>query len=249
MNFNMDYIAHNNRLSSINTSYKVFVSIIVMLITLALNNLYLDVIVFVLMAFLIILVAKISVKDYLKFITIPFIFTVITSIYLILFTGTGEIIYNTGFFGIVITNNSLNLGIYTFARVFACFSCLGFLALTTPIAEILHFLGDLKVPKILLEIALLMYNTIFIFLEELNTMRNAQETRLGYNGSKSTYRSLGSLFSNLFLKSLDKSEKLQCALDSRCYSGEMPRYKPSKNNINTNSNYYSNKTKFSRPSK
>ncbi len=229
MKFDMDYIAHNNRLALMNPYYKLFIAIFILLFTLFLDNLYLDVFIFLLMAFLIIVVASISIKSYLKFVSIPFIFAAITCIYLILFTGGGEVIYNVGF-GIVITKNSLNLGINTFARVFACFSALGFLALTTPISEILHCLRTLKVPKIMIEIALLMYNTIFIFLEELNTMRNAQETRMGYNGSKSTYRSLGSLFSNLFLKSLDKSEKLQNSLDSRCYNGEMPVYKPSKNN-------------------
>ncbi len=232
MKFDMDFIAHNNNLSSMNPYYKLIIAIVIMLFALIVNNLTVDVIVFVLMAILIIIVAKISFKSYLKFITIPFIFAAITCLYLVFFTGTGEVIYNTHFWGIVVTDNSLNLGITTFCRVFACFSCLGFLALTTPIAEILHCLGECKVPKVVIEIALLMYNTIFIFLNQLDTMRNAQETRLGYVGTKSAYRSLGSLFTNLFLKSLDKSEKLQCALDSRCYNGEMPIYKPSKEKKN-----------------
>ena len=57
-------------------------------------------------------------------------------------------------------------------------------------------------------------------------MKNAQESRLGYRGTKSTYKSLGSLFSNLFLVSLTKSEKLQYALDSRGFTGEIPIYDP-----------------------
>lgn len=233
MKFDMDYIAHNNNLSLMNSYYKILGSIIIMLLTLCIDNIYLDVFVFVAMAFLIIGVARISVMNYLKFISIPFIFTAITCIYLILFTGTGVPIYDTGFFGIVVTDNSLKLGINTFCRVFACFSCLGFLALTTPIANILHCLAKCKVPKLLIELALLMYNTIFILLDELSTMRNAQRSRLGYGGTKSTYLALGSLFSNLFLISLDKSEKLQCALDSRGFTGELPLYEPDNSkNIN-----------------
>ncbi len=228
MKFDMDFIAHNNNLSLMNPYYKLIIAILIMLFSLIVNNLIIDIIVFILMGILITLVAKISFKSYLKFITIPFIFSAITCLYLIFFTGTGEIIFNTHFFGIVVTDKSLNLGINTFCRVFACFSCLGFLALTTPIAEILHCLRSCKVPKIFIEISLLMYNTIFIFLDQLDRMRNAQETRLGYFGTKSAYHSLASLFTNLFVKSLDKSEKLQCALDSRCYDGEIPIYKPSK---------------------
>lgn len=227
MNFNMDYIAHNNELSTFNSYYKLAISIFTIIFTLIVNNLVLDGIIIVLMAFLIMGIAKVSAKNYFKFISIPLVFTVVTSLYLALFTGGGAVIYNTHIFGIVITNNSLNLAIYTFFRVFACFSALGFLALTTPIAEILHCLSSLKVPKIIIEIALLMYNSIFIFLDELDIMRHAQESRLGYNGSKAAYRSLGSLFANLFIKSLDKSEKLQNALDSRAYTGEIPLYRPS----------------------
>lgn len=228
MKFDIDFIAHNNSLSSMNPYYKIIIAISIMLFTLIVNSLIVDIIVFLLMAILIIPIAKISYKSYLKFITIPFIFAAVTCLYLIFFTGTGQVVYDTHFWGIVVTDNSLNLGVTTFCRVFACFSCLGFLALTTPIAEILHCLGKCRVPKIVIEISLLMYNTIFIFLDQLNTMKNAQETRLGYIGTKSAYRSLASLITNLFLKSLDKSEKLQCALDSRCYNGEMPVYKPSK---------------------
>lgn len=230
MNFTIDYIAHNNKLSNINPYYKIFVSIFFMLFTLILNNLFLDAFVFMLMAILIIIVAKISYKSYLKFISIPFIFAIVSCLFLVFFFGEGKIIYNTGILGIVVTQDSLNLGIYTFCRAFACFSCLGFLSLTTQIAEILHVLDELKFPKVLTEIALLMYNTIFVFAEQLTTMKNAQETRLGYFGTKNTYRSLGSLFTNLFFKSLDKSESLQIALDSRCYNGTLPIYKPSKRN-------------------
>lgn len=226
MKFDIDYIAHNNRLSETNTYVKVIISISLMLITLFLNYLPLDFAVLLLISILIVGIARVSVKNYLKFLSIPLIFAVVSCVFLIFFFGTGKVIYNTGFFGIVVTQDSLDLGVNTFFRAVACFSCLGFLTLTTPIANILQCLYKIKVPVIFIDISLLMYNTIFIFLDRLSTMRNAQETRLGYVGSKSTYKSLGFLFSNLFFRSLDKSETLQCSLDSRCYQGFLPVYKP-----------------------
>ena len=226
LKFDIDYIAHNNRLSDFNMYVKVIVSIGLMVATLILDNLTLDIIVFVLMAILVLGVARVSVKSYIKFLTIPIVFAVITCLFLIFFFGHGPLIYDTGFWGIGITQSSLDLGITTFCRCFACFSCLGFLTLTTPIADILQCLHVVKAPVIFIDIALLMYNTIFIFLDQLDTMRNAQQTRLGYVGSKNTYKSLGMLFSNLFFRSLDKSETLQCSLDSRCYQGYLPVYKP-----------------------
>ena len=153
-------------------------------------------------------------------------FLVITCIFLMLFFGKGEVIYETGIFGIVITTDSLHYAVYTFMRVFGCLPCLGFLALTTPIAKILNCLRTLKVPKVMIEIALLMYNAIFIFLNEIDTMQKAQDTRLGYHSYWTSFKSLGALISTIFLRSLDKSETLQFALDSRGYTSEPPVYAP-----------------------
>ncbi|WP_346675003.1 cobalt ECF transporter T component CbiQ [Methanobrevibacter woesei] len=228
MKFDIDYISHNNKLSFVNTDFKMIFAVVAMIITLFFDNLYFDFFIFLLMAILIMAVAGISIKNYLKFITIPFLFTFITCLFLMFFFGNGEIVYNTGIFGIAVREDSLNLAIHTFFRVFGCFSCLGFLALTTPIANILYSLRKAKVPKTLIEIALLMYNTIFIFLNQVDTMKKAQETRLGYVDYKTSVNSLSSLGVNMFLKSLEKSETLQCSLDSRGYDGELPVYEPAK---------------------
>lgn len=228
MKFDMDYIAHNNALTEANPYFKLFLTIILLIVTLALDNLYFDVIVFVIFSIVILAIAKIDYKSYLKFLSLPIAFLIITCIFLTFFFGKGEVIYETGILGIVVTTDSLHYGVYTFMRVLGCLPCLGFLALTTPIANILNCLRTLRVPKILIEIALLMYNTIFIFLNEIDTMQKAQETRLGYHSYLSSIKSLGALVSIIFLRSLDKSETLQHSLDSRGYSGELPVYEPRK---------------------
>lgn len=228
MKFDMDYIAHNNALSESNPYVKLFLTFILLFVTLALDNLYFDVFIFVVMSIVILAVAKISYRSYLKFLSIPMAFLVITCIFLMFFFGKGDVLYETGLFGIVVRTDSFHYAVYTFSRVMGCFPCLGFLALTTPIAKILHCLETLKIPKIMIEIALLMYNTIFIFLNEIDTMKKAQETRLGYHSYVSSFKSLGALASTIFLRSLDKSETLQHSLDSRGYTGELPVYVPKK---------------------
>lgn len=228
MKFDMDYIAHHNKLTESNPYFKLFLTIILLIVTLALDNLYFDVVIFVIMSVVILAIARINYKSYLKFLSLPMAFLIITCIFLIFFFGKGEVIYETGIFGIVVTNDSLHYGVYTFMRVMACLPCLGFLALTTPIAKILNCLRSLHVPKILIEIALLMYNSIFIFLNEIDTMKKAQDSRLGYNSYFTSFKSLGALASTIFLRSLDKSETLQFALDSRGYDGDLPVYKPRK---------------------
>ena len=146
MKFDIDYIAHNNRLSDTNVYAKVIFGLGLMVLTLILDNLALDAAVFVLMGILVLGVARISVKSYIKFLTIPIIFAVITCVFLIFFFGSGKVIFDTGLWGIGVTQSSLDLGIKTFCRCFACFSCLGFVTLTTPIADLLQCLHSIKVP-------------------------------------------------------------------------------------------------------
>ena len=228
MKFDMDYIAHHNALTETNPYLKLFLTIFLLILTLALDNLYFDVFIFIVMSIVILAIAKINYKSYLKFLSLPMAFLVITCLFLMFFFGKGEVIYETGIFVIVITTDSLHYAVYTFMRVFGCLPCLGFLALTTPIAKILNCLRTLKVPKVMIEIALLMYNAIFIFLNEIDTMQKAQDTRLGYHSYWTSFKSLGALVSTIFLRSLDKSETLQFALDSRGYTGELPVYEPRK---------------------
>ena len=63
-------------------------------------------------------------------------------------------------------------------------------------------------------------------IDRVFLMKKAQETRLGYNGYKTSFKSVAMLGSNIFLRSMDKAESLQHSLDSRGYDGEIPMYKP-----------------------
>ena len=232
MAFNIDYIAQTNRLSDVNPDLKIAISIGVMLIALFLTNIPLEILIIIVMAIGIIGIAKIKFSDYLKFMTIPFSFTLITCLFLLFFFGTGEIIWNSGISWFVIRQDALNLAILVFFRVFACVSCLGFMSLTTPINDFLHTLAKIHVPREIIELSMLMYNIIFIFLAEVETMKNAQKSRLGFRGFLDSFKSLGLIVSNLFLKSLDKADMLQKALESRGYRGDIPIYEPVGNKEN-----------------
>jgi len=222
----IDYIAHTNNLRSVKSSYKLIISIFTMIFVLVANSPIISILITFIFGVFLVTIAKIPFKFYIKFMSIPFGFALITCIFMAFFFGSGTVLFNTGFFGIVIREDALNLAIIIFCRTLACFSALGFLSLTTPIALILNDLSRIKVPKVFIEIALLMYTSIFVFLDQIKTMTNAQKTRMGYNGFKNSYRSLGLLISNLFFRSLDKGEQLQHALDSRGYNGELPKYDP-----------------------
>lgn len=225
---NIDYIAHNNRLSDVNSNLKIGIAIGVMLIALFCNNVPLEILITVIMSIGIVGIARVKISAYYKFMMIPFTFLLLTCIFLLLFFGKGEIIWTIWSPWLVIRQDALDTAILVFFRVLACVSCLGFMSLTTPINDFLHLLAKLHVPKELIELSMLMYNIIFIFLDEIETMKNAQKSRLGFKGYMDSFKSLGLIVSNLFLKSLDKAEMLQKALESRGYNGDIPIYEPSK---------------------
>ena len=82
MEFDIDWIAHNNRLADFNPYLKVISSIILVLSALFISNNYYSIFTIILASLLLLLVAKVSLRDYLKFLTIPFAFTFITCIFL-----------------------------------------------------------------------------------------------------------------------------------------------------------------------
>ena len=219
----LDNHAHYNNLSETNTSFKVLFALLTMVVSLISTSPIIPIIITILMAFLIILKARIPWKFYLKFLLVPVSFGLLTFIFMAFFFGVGQPIFQLNLFNLAVTNDGFNLGLLVFARLMGGFSCMAFLALTTPMTELFSVMGSMKIPKIVLEIGMLMYRYIFLFLDEALNMYHAQQTRLGYNGLKSTYKSLGMLFSNLFIKTWIKGERAYVAMESRCYTGSIPR--------------------------
>lgn len=215
----LDGYAHSNGLKNVNTYFKVLFAIITMLVSLISTSPVVPFLIFFILTFIIIFKAKIPYKFYLKFLSVPLIFALITFIFMAIFFGVGSHILELGIFNLGVTSDGFDLGLLVFARIMGGFSCLAFLALTTPMTEIFSVLGDIKIPHIVLEISMLMYRFIFVFLDEAINMYHSQETRLGYSSLKKSYNSMGMLASNLFIITWIKGEQAYLAMESRCYDG------------------------------
>lgn len=217
----LDNYAHNNKLRGTNVHFKVLFALLTMLVSLISTSPVVPIIITFLMSFLIIFKAKILWKFYLKFLTIPFVFGFLTFIFMSFFFGVGNPLYEFNIFNLTITVDGFNLGLLVFARIMGGFSCMAFLALTTPMTELFSVLESFKIPKIVLEISMMMYRFIFVFLSEAINMYHAQQTRLGYKSMRSTYNSLGLLASNLFIRTWIKGERVYISMESRGYNGSL----------------------------
>lgn len=195
--------------------------IITLIVSLVSTSPIIPLTIFTLVSFIILFEAKIPVKFYLKFLTIPLTFALITFVFMALFFGTGQHIYNLGFLNLSVTADGFNRGFLVFSRILGGFACMAFIGLTTPMTEIFKVLEDFKFPKVMLEISMLMYRYIFVSLDEAVTMYHSQETRLGYSSLKKSYKSMGILIANIFIKTWITGEKSFVSMQSRGYDGSI----------------------------
>ena len=106
-------------------------------------------------------------------------------------------------------------------RALACMSCLLFLAFTTPVASQMLVLRCLRAPASIVELALLIYRFIFVLMDTVETMTNAQVARLGYTTIRASFRSLGMLAAAFFHHALERARRLEDGLTARGWQGEL----------------------------
>lgn len=79
-----------------------------------------------------------------------------------------------------------------------------------------------RVPRIWIELAILMYRYIHVLLERAVSVIAAQKTRLGYGRVRQSLHSMGSLAGIVMLSSLDQAERSHEAMVARGYQGQFP---------------------------
>lgn len=96
-----------------------------------------------------------------------------------------------------------------------------FLALTTPLIDIIALLRRLKAPEVLLDIMVLCYRTLFVFSEAVHDTITAQSARLGYATVRLSMRSLGGLVANIAVQVWQRSQALHLAAMARNNDGPL----------------------------
>jgi cobalt/nickel transport system permease protein len=89
------------------------------------------------------------------------------------------------------------------------------LATTTPMSDLLPELRRLRVPAAVVEVASVTYRLLFLLLESLHTIREAQTARMGHSSLRRSYRSSGALAAAVLTRSFDRARRLQAGLAGR----------------------------------
>lgn len=237
--FLIDSFAYSNRFLSWHPGEKMAFAAVAMILCLASAGFYTGLAVLLLMFCATVPGAGIPWRAYLKLLTLPafFLLTGLAGVAITTGANSSEYIFSMTLAGYTagVTGESLLQCRDLFFKSLGAASCLYFLALTTPMVDVLAVFRKLRLPSLLIEIMTLVYRFIFVLAECGEKTFTSQSSRLGYNNLKNGYRSMGSLLSSLFIKSLYKSRALYTTMASRGYSGQIrvlePEYKFSSKNI------------------
>ncbi len=109
----------------------------------------------------------------------------------------------------------LSLGVNAGLRVLSEMSWAALLMLTTPFTAVLAALRWWKVPGVLVDTAGYMYRYLFLLFDEYNSMRTSARARGGYNSWSQGMASTGAIVAQVFLRALDRAERIEQAMKAR----------------------------------
>lgn len=221
----IDSYAYSNNLKTVHPAEKSLFAMITMVVCLTAPTVITPLIVLAIMAGGIIFKAGIPARVFVKLMLVPLSFLLISVLTIAFSISTNP----SGFwlaqtiYGVTVGTRYPDLitAVHLFLRSLGAVSCLYFLALSTPITELISVLNKIRVPVIITELMVLIYRFIFVFMETATTIRRAQLSRSGYVSMKSSYRSLSRLFSALLGKVFVKSQELYNSMAARCYTGKI----------------------------
>ena len=113
------------------------------------------------------------------------------------------------------SSGSLYLAARLAARALGGAAALSFLAMSTPMTDLINLLRRLRLPELLLDLMTVSYRYIFVLLESMQHMVTAQEARSGYSSFRRSLVSAGQVGTLLFVETLQRSKRLDTALESR----------------------------------
>lgn len=218
----IDKYAYTNNLRDFSPNAKVLIGIGGILFSRILNNYYFDFLTIICMVALVIFAAKVPCKNYFKMLLIPASFLIISIVTIIFTFNDLDYLWhiNIGRWTLGFTSPSLKKGLKLFTTVLASLTSMYFIILTTPIIDLIRALNKIKCPKLLIELMVLIYRSIFMFIEEANNIYLAQTMRFGYENNKTSLKSISLLIRNLLTRMFIKGNEMNTSLECKLYDGE-----------------------------
>ena len=156
-----------------------------------------------------------------SYIVLPFVLVAVP----LLFTVPGEVIFTTPLLGWKATAQGLDRVVSLLLRSWTAVQAAILLTAVTPFPDLLWALGALRVPPMLVTTIGFMYRYFFVLADETVRMLRARTARAavpeGGQGPSPIWqaRITGHMVGSLFLRALERSERVHAAMLARGYDG------------------------------
>jgi cobalt/nickel transport system permease protein len=177
---------------------------------------------------LLILVSRVTLLVLLKRVAVEFVF--MGAVLLgTLFRSGGSVLWQWGW--LQVTTEGLMVLTSVSLKALLCLLMLNLLTMTTPIPALLHGLAALRVPPLLVAILTSMYRYIAVLNDEFQAMKRAAISRNLMGNQRWQRLVVGNMMGSLFIRTLDRGDRIHRAMLSRGYEGmpsvqKMPRRSP-----------------------
>lgn len=156
------------------------------------------------------------------------------------FIHPGNILWSYSW--LTVSDAGVNFAIILLARLIVSLTAIVILSSTSPMQQIIDSLRKLKMPKDLAMILSIMVRFLFMFIDELESIRKAQSSRnFNIHSKKTPYmwrlKQVGFTIAMMFLKSYEQGENVYRSMVSRGFSQDSEFYSE-KENLKKNDYYF-----------
>ena len=219
----LEDIAQKNGIRQVNTYLKLATGCGAILLCLLSTSYIAPIFIAALLTLAIIFLARVDAKTYASLFMHPVWFALVSVAGIVLIYGGSTPLWRwdpVPWFSLSITRESINQGFFVFSRVIGGMSAVCFIALTTPMTDLFIVMRQCHVPDVVIDLAMIIYRTIFILVDQVIQIYHAQVMRLGYSSWREAVHSFASLCGAAFISSWESGEDLIRAMDARCYDGK-----------------------------
>ena len=220
----IDKLCYYSKLRYVNPSEKVLYCILTLILLIASRSVFLAVGILLLNYYLNVVKGGLNGKRYRILLTWPLSFLIFGTIALFVnISRTTLDFYAIPIGSYYLTGSKIGMwkGFQLIMTALASVSSLYFLSLNTTMPDIISVLKRWHLPKIFVELMMLIYRFIFILLNVAVNITTSQKSRLGYRNYSTSIKSFGAMLSALFINSLKRSGSLFDAMEARGYDGEL----------------------------
>jgi cobalt/nickel transport system permease protein len=219
----LEDVAQKNGLREVNTWVKLAAGLAAIVLCLLSTGYGAPLFIALLLSAAVLVLARVDVRTYAELFLVPLWFALMSAIVIILISGGEHVFWSWDplpFLSLSVSRESINTGFFVLCRVIGGMSALLFIALTTPMTDLFVVMRKCRIPDFVIDLAMIIYRTIFFLMDQVRQIHNAQVMRLGYSTWRESITSFSMMCGAAFIASWDAGDDLIRAMDARCYDGK-----------------------------